>query len=110
WVNGVLARWPKAAISLRDETTAAHLTAGDLGISHIASIDNNGLLHTSSFSAALDTTANGVRSIAGSAASVFTTLPTDPSSPADFDWSLAGAADAFISTGGLDAFTGELAA
>ncbi len=110
WVNGVLARWPKAAISLRDETTAAHLTAGDLGISHIASIDNNGLLHTSSFSAVLDTTANNIRSIAGNAASVFTTLPTDPSSPTDFDWSIAGAADAFISTGGLDAFTGELAA
>jgi len=110
WVNGVLARWPKSAISLRDETTAARLTSGQLGFSNIASVDNGSLLHTSSFSAVLDTAAVDVRTVDGAAASIFATLPTDPADAADFDWSLAGSVDAFISGGGLETFTGDLAA
>src|SRR5690606_41545337 len=63
WVNGVLARWPKSAISLRDETTAARLAAGQLGLSNIASVENGSLLHTSSFSETLDTAAVDIRTV-----------------------------------------------
>jgi hypothetical protein len=110
WVNGVLARWPKSAISLRDETTAARLAAGQLGLSNIASVENGSLLHTSSFSETLDTAAVDIRTVDATAASIFASLPADPSAADDFDWSLAASADAFISEGGLETFTGELAA
>lgn len=108
YVNGIVARWPKGALSLRDATTEARMAAGDLMIQNVLSVENATLLHTSSFaSASYDTTANNFQSEVGAAASLFNLLPTDPTNGAQFDWSPSPSSPA--RTGGLAQFTGAMA-
>lgn len=116
WVNGVLARWPRAAISLRDGETQQRFTDNVAAVRNILVVEtgsaagsNAPLFEGGSGRFTVDATANGIVSAAGdvSAASVFTALPATPADAAALDWSLPTASPA--RTGGSGAFTGALA-
>jgi len=106
YVNGILARWPKAAISIRDNSTLARLGTGDLLVRNHYLVENGANFDNAN---TIDLVANGLEVAAAgtTAASIFTALPATPASAADLDWSLkAGVAP---TTGGLSSFTGALA-
>ncbi|MGI9076250.1 MAG: hypothetical protein ACR2G6_02830 [Gemmatimonadaceae bacterium] len=115
YVNGIVARWPRAAISLRDQVTLDRATAGDLQIRNLFLAENGETFQSqgtgtgAAIQGSLDVVANNIE-VAGSgvtSASLFTALPAAPATAASFDWSLvAGAAPA---TGGMTTFTGALA-
>ena len=106
YVNGVSARWPKSALSVRDATTTARVASGEMLIANVLGAENGSLLHDGQ--QAYDTAANNVVTVAGSAASLFNLLPTDPSSAAQFDWAPAAAAPQ--RTGGMATFPANIAA
>jgi hypothetical protein len=106
YVNGVIARWPRSALSVRNATTTARVTAGLMQIANVLSAENGSLLHDGQ--EAWDTTANNVVSVPGSAASLFNLLPTDPTSAAQFDWTPPTAAPQ--RTGGMATFPAAIAA
>jgi hypothetical protein len=105
YVNGVIARWPKAALSIRDASTTARATAGDFTVSNVLAAENGAVLHAGQ--QPWDLAANAIVSTNASAASLFNLLPTDPTSAAQFDW--APAPTAPQRTGGMAAFTGAVA-
>ena len=106
YVNGILARWPKAALSIRDNSTVARLGTGELQVRNHFLVENGASFDNAN---TIDLVANGLEVAAAgtTAASIFTALPASATSAADLDWSLkAGVAPA---TGGLSTFTGALA-
>ena len=112
YVNGIIARWPSAAISFRDTTTFIRQTEGNFQLANILFAEN-GLLFdpqvagsaTKQYSA--DTTANKLSTVAGAASALFTSFPTaQPAGGATFDW--APPATGAAATGGLATFTGAL--
>ncbi|MEX2570006.1 MAG: fibronectin type III domain-containing protein [Gemmatimonadota bacterium] len=110
YVNGVVARYDRAAISLRDATTQARLADDDLLVSNLVLAENGQAFlpqtgETVQFS--VDEEDNDIDLVAGSAASLFNALPTDPSSATQFDWTPAAGSPA--ATGGLTEFNGKLA-
>lgn len=109
YVNGVVARWSRAAISLRDQTTLDRITAGDLALRNLALAENGAVFQPQTggtVQGSVDQAANAIESVAGSAASLFTSLPAAPAATT-LDWSPAAASA--IRQGGLAAFTGALA-
>ncbi|HEX6134378.1 MAG TPA: fibronectin type III domain-containing protein [Longimicrobiales bacterium] len=106
YVNGVVARWPKSALSVRDATTTARVTAGEMLVANVLGVENGSLLHAGQ--QAYDTTTNSVVSAAGPAASLFNLLPTDPGSATQFDWTPAATAPQ--RTGGMTSFPANIAA
>ncbi|MBA3579069.1 MAG: hypothetical protein H0W42_03690 [Gemmatimonadaceae bacterium] len=112
YVNGIVARWPRAAISLRDAETVAQATAGTLVLKNIYVVQTGPTFQAQSGSTvqgSVDLAANNIEVTGGTttAASVFTALPATPGTAADLDWSMA--AGAAPRTGGTGAFTGALA-
>ena len=106
YMNGVVARFPKAALSVRDAATTTRVAAGDLIVANILAAENGALLHSGQ--QPYDTAANNVRSVTNSAASLFNLLPTDPNSGAQFDWQPPAASPA--ASGGLATFPAAVAA
>ena len=116
YVNGIIARWPSAAISFRDTTTFIRQTEGNFVLSNILLAENGALFDPQVLSGGLptatrqytaDTTANRLSTVAGTASALFTSVPSaQPASGATFDWAppTAGAA----ATGGLATFSGAL--
>ncbi len=111
YVNNIVARYNRAAISLRDADTESRLDEGVLSVRNILLAENNqaflpitGTTHQFS----VDEAANGFTTAPGAAASLFVALPTDPSEGSQFDWTPA--ADSPARTGGLTTFSGDLAA
>jgi len=108
YVNGIIARWPRAAVSLRDQATLDRVSDGSLLIRNIFLAENG-----PAFQAASGTTVQGTVDLAGSSievgtgntASIFTGLPATPTT-STLDWSLVAGAAA--RTGGLATFTGAL--
>ena len=122
YVNGVVARFPRAGVSLRDAETFARagslafpdLAAADLAIRNVYFSDVAGTVFQagggSTTQNTFDLAANGLTSGAVSAAALFGALPAQgvaPSGVGAFDWTPASGAS--IATGGLAAFTGKLA-
>ena len=111
YVNTVVARWPRAAVSLRDQSTLARLAAGDLELKNLYLADNGPTFEAASgttVQGTADLAANGIEVAAAgtTAASLFTALPATPTTEASLDWTPAtGSA---IRTGGLAAFTGAI--
>ena len=115
YVNGVVARWAKAAFSLRDAETQTRYTDGDLVLRNILVVEtgatagtNAPLFEDGSGRFAIDSVAEALEKAADA------TLTTDelvgiPATPslAGLDFSLTSAAAA--RTGGTGAFTGDLA-
>ena len=110
YVNGVVSRWPRAAISLRDETTNTRIEAGDLEIKNLLMTDITTVFQATSGSNTqfeLDLAANALEQSAEATGSIFTAFPTSPATAADFDWTPPGASPA--ATGGLATFDGAIA-
>ena len=120
YVNGVLARYPAAGISVRDVATYAragstpipNLATADLAVKNVYVAETPNAFQTASATQfAFDLVGNGIgHSAATTAASLFTTLPatgTVPSGASAFDFTPA--AGSAIATGGLATFTGKLA-
>ena len=111
YVNGIIARWPRAAISLRDQTTLDRIADGSLTVRNLYLAENGPTFQAASGSTvqgSVDVTANAIE-VAGSgttASSVFVGLPATPTT-GSLDWALA--ANAAPRTGGTGAFTGALA-
>lgn len=107
YVNGVVGRWPKAALSLRDAaSTGARITAGELVLQNVLTTDNPALFQAGQLT--VDAAANGIETAFASAAAVFNALPNDPSSGNQFDWSLSLLSPARL--GGRTSFSGAMAA
>jgi hypothetical protein len=121
YVNGVLARFPNAGVSLRDAETYARggsvavpdLTTSNLQIRNIYFTEINNTLFQagggSTIQNSLDATGNSLTNGTASAVSLFTALPAQGVAPAAvsaFDWTpVTGSA---ITTGGLATFTGKM--
>lgn len=110
YVNGIVARWPRAAISLRDATTRARIDSGDLLLRNLLLADNGAVFQAASGStvqSTVDLTASAIEQAQVAAASLFASLPSTPTGVAQFDWTPSAGSAA--RTGGLSAFAGALA-
>ncbi len=106
YVNGILARWPNAGMSIRDAATTTRVTEGVMSVRNVLIAESPLALQAGQ--QAYDLVANSITfEQALAAASLFTNLPAAPGAVADFDWSLT--ANAAPRTGGLATFTGDLA-
>jgi hypothetical protein len=106
YVNGIVARWPQAALSLRDPaSTGARITAGDLIVQNILAADNPALFQSGQIT--VDETANALETMGAAAQSLFNALPAEPTNVDQFDWSPAPGSAA--RTGGMATFTGTIA-
>lgn len=111
YTNGVVARWPRAAISLRDQPTLDRIAEGELELRNLYLTENGETFQPASGSTvqgSVDLVANDIRVGSGvSTASLFASLPAgQPDNGATFDWSPASASP--IATGGLETFTGAI--
>ncbi|MGH7503669.1 MAG: fibronectin type III domain-containing protein [Longimicrobiales bacterium] len=107
YVNGVVARWPNAALSIRDTaSTRARITAGDLIVQNVLAADNAALFHANQIS--IDATANALETMGTPAQALFNALPVAPTNVQQFDWSPAPGSAA--RDGGMATFTGAIAA
>ena len=124
YVNGVVARFPRGGVSVRDAETFVRagsaatpdLATADLAIRNVLFTDDANTVFqpfpggTAAAQNAFDLTGNSLTSSTTASASLFTALPaqgTAPSGVAAFDWT-PGASSA-IASGGMTAFTGKLA-
>ncbi len=107
YVNGIVARWPNAAIALRNTTTAARIAEGNLVIRNLLLAENTSVFEAAS-GITVDAAANSIETASATAASLFTAFPAGaPSGGAAFDWTPSAGSAA--RTGGTGAFTGALA-
>lgn len=109
YLNGVVARWPRAAVSLRDQATLDRVTDGSLVVQNLYLAENGSTFQAPSGSTVQGTVNVAATNIEVAAAatttvSLFTALPATPATAAALDWSLAATAAA--RTGGTGAFTG----
>ncbi len=109
YINGVVARWPNAAIAIRDSSTNERIQAGLFGISNLVLTDNATTFESGDARFTVDETTNHIDTASGDAASLFAAMPTATSSTTagDFDWTPASGS--LAESGGLETFTGELA-
>jgi hypothetical protein len=112
YVNGVVARWDRALLSLRDQTTLNRATAGDLTLRNVHVAATSATFQPQvvggSVQGTLDLTANAIEVSTSAATALFTALPpASPTGTAQLDWTPA--AGSAIATGGMNAFTGAVA-
>ena len=121
YVNGVLARWPRAAFSVRDAETYVRagsaatqdLSTADLAVKNALIAESAAPFQTggSSTQSSLDLAGNSItNNTTATTASLFTAFPATvdaSTTAAAFDWTPPTASPA--ATGGLSAFTGKLA-
>lgn len=121
YVNGIVARWPRAGVSLRDADTYARagnvatpdLATADLALRNILFVSNGTVFQTggSNVQNSLDLAGNAlVNNTTASVASVFTSFPATvnaSTTAAAFDWTPATGSPA--TAGGMTTFSGKLA-
>ncbi|WP_373059296.1 hypothetical protein [Gemmatimonas sp.] len=117
YLNGVLARWPRGAISLRDSTSNNRFQVDSLIVRNLYFAENGELASGANFDGATNFgqeaafTARNSNIVVGAstvtAASLFTALPTvgATTTAAQFDW--APSASSPIATGGLNNFAAD---
>ncbi len=105
YVNGLLARWPSAAVGYRDAQTKQREIEGVFSLQGIYAAETATLFQAGQ--QVYGSPGNLEHAAATTAASLFTALPANPAAAADFDWSLA--AGVAPRTGGVAVFTGDLA-
>lgn len=122
YVNGVLARWARGAVSLRDSLTFTRagsvpmpdVTTADLVVRNNYFAETPGVFQaqgspTSAQQNAFDLAGNALTLGSGSAASLFALLPaagSAPSGSASFDFSPSAGSP--IATGGMATFAGKI--
>ncbi|TVP48949.1 MAG: fibronectin type III domain-containing protein [Gemmatimonadales bacterium] len=112
YVNGVVARYSRAGISIRGQQTEQRRVDGLLGVRNIYFTDNATIFQTSATGTgegaqfSLDMAANALEAGTVPTASLFMALPasTQNASAASFDWTPAAGSP--IATGGLNDFSG----
>ncbi|HEX8672259.1 MAG TPA: fibronectin type III domain-containing protein [Longimicrobium sp.] len=106
YVNGIIARWPGAALAIRDAATNDRITAGDLSIRNVLAAENGTLFESGSGRFTVDAAANAIETSPSATASLFGSFDVSRGA-AGLDWhpSVTSAAR----TGGLATFTGTLA-
>ncbi len=110
YVNGVVARWERAAISLRDQPTLNRATAGLLTVKNVHVVQNGATFQpqtSSTVQGTLDLAANAIVEGTGTASALFAALPTSPTNVSQLDW--VPAAGSAIASGGMATFAGDLA-
>ena len=116
WVNGVLARWPRAAMSFRDPETQQRFTDNVAVVKNVLIAEtgtttgtNAPMFESGTGRFTTDAIANVLTSTAPTVttAALLTALPGTPANAAALDWSLPAASAA--RTGGTGAFSGALA-
>ena len=122
YVNGVVARWPSGAASVRDAATYARggstptpSETADLQVRNVFAADVPRFFQlntaTPATQFALDQTVNSLTLSNATAASLFTRIPAVGAAPASIDdFDFTPAANSPISTAGLATFTGAIAA
>lgn len=122
YVNGVVARWPRGGVSLRDAETWARaggvatpdLASADLALRNILFVQVPSVFQAGGTSVqnTFDLAGNGlVNDATATSASLFTAFPATAgagTATAAFDWTPAAGSPA--ASGGLATFTGKLAA
>lgn len=118
YVNGVVARFPRGGIGMRDLDTYARagslatpdLATTDLVVRNVVVAETNSIVfETGSGRNAFDLAGNSITASAATAASLFTALPATGAVPTTTGLDWTPAAGSAIATGGLAAFTGKLA-
>jgi len=111
YVNGVVARYSRAAVSIRGEQTKARLDAGLMALRNTYFTQSPVIFQTGtgtgeSAQFALDLAANALEDGSATTASLFSAFPADTrqATAASFDWTPAGGSP--IATGGLTDFSG----
>jgi len=121
YVNGVIARYPRGGVSLRDADTYTRagatpitdLATADLAIKNVLFTENSTVFqgpNGTNVQNSLDLAGNSLVSSTTATAALFTAFPATVSATttaAAFDWTPAAASP--ITAGGLAAFTGKLA-
>ena len=121
YVNGVVARYPRGGVSLRDAdtyirsgaTAITDLTAADLAVKNVVFTDNGAVFQApngSNVQNSLDLAGNALVNSTAGAAGLFTAFPTTVSAATTataFDWTPATTAP--IVSAGLTTFSGKLA-
>lgn len=114
YVNSVVARYSKAAISFRGQNTMARMTEGRLGIRNFLIAQTPSVFHAEDltnanvenrqFTVALEP--NGIETTTLAVQDIFTAIPlnTQNASATSFDWTPA--ANSPAATGGLNDFSG----
>ncbi len=113
YINGVIARWPRGGISLRDSTSNNRFVVDSLIVRNVYFAENGGTdggfdAGAPNFGTAAAFAAKNSNIVVGTgvtAASLFTALPATPTNAASLDWSPAASSP--IATGGLSAFTAD---
>ena len=106
YVNGVIARWPRGAIGLRDAATGQRVADGDFVLNNVlVGADNAALFQAGQLT--LDASANQIIQVAESSGALFTAAPVAPASAATLDFTPPAGSPA--TTGGLATFTGAVA-
>ena len=119
YVNGIIARYPRAGISLRDPETYARagsvatpdMATTDLATRNILFVETPTMFQAGAGQNSFDAAGNALVSSAATTASIFTAFPasiTSTTTEAAFDWTPAAASAA--ASGGLATFSGKLAA
>ena len=111
YVNGIIARWPKGAIGLRDSTTTkVRITDGILDMRNVLVVESPSIFTAASSGFVLaDSVARSiVRDAGATTASLFTTFTMPATAPASFDW--APPVGSLAASGGLTVFSGNMAA
>jgi hypothetical protein len=122
YVNGVVARYPRAGVSLRDAATYTNRAGGtpttdlntaDLAVKNVYFTDNAVIFqgaNGTNVQNSLDLAGNALVDGSAATASLFTAFPatiSETTTASAFDWTPASAAP--IIAGGLTTFTGKLA-
>jgi len=118
YVNGVVARWPRAALSIRDQATynrggaagTPDVATADLAVRNVYVADATPLFEAGTGRFTFDAAGNAITSGTSATAALFTAFPatiTATTTAAAFDWTPATGSP--IAAGGLAAFTGKLA-
>jgi hypothetical protein len=117
YVNGLVSRWPRGAISLRDAETYVRagsvatqdLATGDLAVKNILIAESALAFQTGTGQNTLDMTSNNIVQDPALTTTIFTAFPasiTTTTTAAAFDWTPSASSPA--ASGGLAAFTGKL--
>jgi hypothetical protein len=121
YTNGIVARWPRAGVSLRDPETYTRaggvatqdLATTDLAVKNILFVETPVVFqgaNGTNVQNSLDLAGNGLVNGTATTASLFAKFPATAgptTTEADFDWALSSTSAA--ATGGLATFTGKLA-
>jgi hypothetical protein len=118
YVNGVLARWPRAGISVRDaatylraeNTATPSMTTTDLSINNVVLLETATMFEAGTARFSFDGAANALTSPAPTLSAAVTAFPatvTAATLTSAFDWAPAAASP--IAAGGLATFSGKLA-